>query len=424
MINRNALKNLLGFALLLICFTSNAQYKVKQVLVANGGAFGFNGNYITIGSYNPILKKYSLFDSVTGGSVTQIIIDSGFAYMATDSYLVKYELAGLKRVAIAKCQSLRYIAAYKGNIVAAIGYDLTTTHLKIFKKSDLSLIYSENKIPNIYCNGITIVGDSAYIALQGQYPGYNDTGRIAVEDLAHQKFKRIITLDTSTRGISDMFSNSTTIIGVTEYPYTRISEMNILTGAKKILSLGASSISTPFAFYDDTLYSEIENDIQGFNASNFSINKYFNLNAGYAAAALDTLNKLFYCTGASYSKPTKTWIYNYKGTPVDSFDIGIAPEGIAIDYELKSGINEAENIGQNINIYPNPTNDKLNISGITADHAEIRIMDITGRVLYSQYTNLNATGSLSIPVPGLVSGIYFITVQSNEGTVSRQFVKN
>ncbi len=431
MTNRNSLKTLLGIIFLFCCFAGSAQYKVKQVFVANGGPFGFLGNYITIGSYNPVSKKYTLFDSTTGGSVTQVMVDSGYAYMATDSYLVKYDVSTLKRVGIAKCRNLRYIAVYKDKIVATVGYDLTTTHLKIFKKNDLSLVYSENKIPNIYCNGITVIGDSAYIALQGQYPDYNDTGRIAVEDLVNQKFKRVITLDTATKGIGDIFANGNSLVGVSEYPYSTITTINLSTGAKNLTVLGGkglSSIGLPFALYNDTLYAQYQNDvisgIGGYNLSDKSVNFYVRPNPYYAAAALDTINKLFYYTGGSFSKPTKTWIYNYKNRVIDSFDIGIAPEGIAIDYELNSGINENSFANQKLNLYPNPAMEILNISGIDAKTAEIKLIDVTGRVLFTKITNLKALSTTNIPVSELPKGVYFISIQSVEGVISREFIKN
>ena len=422
MTNRNIFKTLLSIVLMVSCFTAHAQYKVKQVLVANGGAFAFTGNYITIGSYDPTSKKYTLFDSITGGSVTQILIDSGFAYMATDSYLVKYNLSSLKRVDTIKCRDLRYLTVYKDKIVATVGYDLTTTHLKIFKKSNLSLVYSENKMPNIYANGITIVGDSAYIALQGQYPDYSDTGRIAVEDLANQKFKRVIKLDTAARGIGDMFAIGNTIVGVTEYPYSCISEVNLLTGAKKISVF--NSISTPFALYNDTLYADFNNEIDGYNLTANNTKLYIPVSQGYAAAALDTVNKLFYYTGSSFSKPTWTWIYNYNNKAVDSFKVGIAPEGIAIDYYNTLGINEQNFSNNSFMIYPNPANNSLNISGIDAKNAEIKIIDLTGRVLSTNTANLSVAGITNIPVSQLPQGIYFINIQSNEGIVSKEFVKN
>ena len=409
--------------LCLITISANSQnYKVKQVLVANGGAYSFLGNYITIGSFDPSTKKYTLFDSVTGGSVTQVLIDSGYAYMATDSYLVKYNLANLKRIAITKCHELRYLAAYKDKIVATIGYDQTTTHLKIFKKSNLSLVYSENKAPDIYANGITVVGDSAYIALQGQYPGYNDTGRIAVEDLAHQKFKRVITLDTTTRGISDMFVNGNTIVGVTEYPYSNITEINPAAGTKKIIQV--SDIYLPFDLIDDSLYAGFNNGVGGYDLNSNSTKLSIKPDPFYAAAALDTVNRLFYYTGSSFTKPTKTWIYDYNNKAIDSFKVGISPEAVAIEYVDKSGINEPGINADNLVLYPNPAGTSLFLTGINAKNAGISIIDITGRILFNENENMVEGQMTQIPVSGLGNGMYFITIQSSDGTISKRFVKN
>lgn len=432
MTNKNIYRTLLSIALIASCFTANAQYKVKQVLVANGGSFGSPGNMITIGSFSPVTGKYTLFDSVPGNDVTQVLVDSVFAYMATDSYLVKYDLNSLVRVKITPCKNLRYIAVYKDEIIASIGDTISPVQLKIFKKLDLSLIYTETKMSNIYCNGITVSGDSAYVALQGGYPNYNDTGRIAVEDLANQKFKRVITLDTTEKGIGDMFANGSSIVGVSEYPYSSISEINLITGAKTFILFNKGSLTSiglPFALINDSLYAEYQNDIiNGIGA--------FDLNAqvanfvvkptpNYAAAALDTVNKLFYYTGGSFTKPTKTWIYNYNNKAIDSFNVGIAPEGIAIDYyKHTSGINEQNLMQANLMVYPNPSNTSLNISGIDAKNAEIKIIDITGRVLSTSTADLNDKGITNIPVSQLPQGIYFINIQSNEGFVSKEFVKN
>ena len=416
-------KTLFFLSMLCYTFTSTAQTHVEQVLVSNGGAFAFTGNYITFGSYKLSTHKYTLFDSVTGGSVNQILIDSGYAYMATDSYLVKYNLGSLKRAGIMKCRNLRYLAVYKDKIVATVGYDQTTTHLKIFKKSDLSLVYSENKIPNIYANGITIAGDSAYIALQGDYSlNYNDTGRIAVEDLANQKFKRVIKLDTVTRGIGDMFTSGNIIVGVTEYPYSYITQINLKTGVRKETYF--NSIYAPFALYDDTLYADFTNEIDGYNIAANNTKLYIPVKQDYAAAALDTINRLFYYTGSSYSKPTKTWVYNYKNKAVDSFDVGIAPEGIAIDYEANSGVEPLSFSNDDLILYPNPSKTILNISGIDAKNAEIKIVDLTGRIVSTQNASLSANRTISIPVSQLPGGIYFVTIQSSEGLVSKKFIKN
>jgi hypothetical protein len=306
--------------------------------------------------------------------------------------------------------------------VATIGYDQTTTHLKIFKKSDLSLIYSETKMPNIYANGITVAGDSAYIALQGQYPSFTDSGNIAVEDLVHQKFKRIIRLDTLTRGLSDMFSHGNMLVAVSEYPKTCIAEINLSTGVKKFVTM--STIYTPFDLIQDTLYAGYDNGIGGYNIGSNNILYDIKPNPYYAAAAVDTIDKRIYYTGGSYTSPTKTWIYDFNNHVIDSFDVGISPEGIAIQYVSKSGIAPAKINAENLRLFPNPANSVLNITGINADRATISIIDITGRVLFTESKTLQSSAYSGIPVSDLNQGVYFINIQTNDGIISRKFVKN
>ena len=76
----------------------------------------------------------------------------------------------------------------------------------------------------------------------------------------------------------------------------------------------------------------------------------------------------------------------------------------------------------NITIYPNPTTDKLTIelpSGISPH--QIEITDALGRKIYTEKTNLK---SVIINLKSFHSGIYFIKVKMEDGSVTvRKFVK-
>jgi hypothetical protein len=419
--NLHKIKRIFLLAFLLPVLSANAQYKVKQMLIANGGIFFGPGNKITIGSYNPVTKNYTLFDSVTGNSVTQIVISGTTAFMATDSFLVSYDLDNLKRINIAKVNGLRHIALYKDMIAAAIGNDGTNTHFKLLKQSDLSVVFSENKIP-AFSEGITIAGDSAFIALQGDYPNYNDTGKIAVEDLVNHKLQRIITLDTAARGIGALFSNGSYVIGITEYPYARLSKVNINTGAVSILS---SSIFSPFELNGDSLYGDINGSIGKYDLSTKNVTQYLKPKTGYyAAAELDTINKLFYYTGAVYTKPTHAYIAEYSGMILDSFPIGISPEGIAIDYRKKSGIEESTVNYADIQLFPNPAKTTVSLYGYTGNNADITIQDMEGRIQISKRSNGSNGNVISIPVDQLPSGFYIINIKTEAGIITKKFVKN
>jgi YD repeat-containing protein len=74
-----------------------------------------------------------------------------------------------------------------------------------------------------------------------------------------------------------------------------------------------------------------------------------------------------------------------------------------------------------INIYPNPVNSDLFVE-LTPEvtNAEIRILDLSGKVVY----NSKFTGSrTSVPVGKLPKGEYLISVKEGNESISRKFIK-
>jgi hypothetical protein len=79
----------------------------------------------------------------------------------------------------------------------------------------------------------------------------------------------------------------------------------------------------------------------------------------------------------------------------------------------------------NIRIYPNPTTDifVLEIIGLEADHAKIRINDLTGRLVY--FENLKDIGagfSKQISMHGLKRGVYFIGLESQYLRINKKLI--
>ena len=81
-----------------------------------------------------------------------------------------------------------------------------------------------------------------------------------------------------------------------------------------------------------------------------------------------------------------------------------------------------ENLMTNCSIYPNPANDKLYVETLTQTQIlTVEIYDIYGR---RQQSTVNGQQSLSIDVSGLNAGIYIIKINSKEGNIVKQFIKN
>ncbi len=88
------------------------------------------------------------------------------------------------------------------------------------------------------------------------------------------------------------------------------------------------------------------------------------------------------------------------------------------------GINSIEN-NANINIYPNPANQILNLKteGLKNEGlATLSIMDITGREMLNCKLPIK-NGQFSVNISSLTTGMYFISVNTNESQLTQKFSK-
>ncbi len=88
------------------------------------------------------------------------------------------------------------------------------------------------------------------------------------------------------------------------------------------------------------------------------------------------------------------------------------------------GINSIEN-NANINIYPNPANQILNLKteGLKNEGlATLSIMDITGREMLNCKLPIK-NGQFSVNISSLTTGMYFISVNTNESQLTQKFIK-
>lgn len=84
------------------------------------------------------------------------------------------------------------------------------------------------------------------------------------------------------------------------------------------------------------------------------------------------------------------------------------------------GISEISNSNE-FSVYPNPASDKLNVS-FKADNVDytINITDLSGRVILSNsYTKLSDSQLIELPLTGISSGNYIVSVSSVNGTVNQ-----
>ncbi len=85
--------------------------------------------------------------------------------------------------------------------------------------------------------------------------------------------------------------------------------------------------------------------------------------------------------------------------------------------------NASEVFQQEIKVFPNPAGNVINILGlVNSNKAAIVITDMSGNTVQQHRWEIR-NNALSIPIPTLRTGIYFVSVLSEEQQVRKKFYK-
>ena len=87
------------------------------------------------------------------------------------------------------------------------------------------------------------------------------------------------------------------------------------------------------------------------------------------------------------------------------------------------GISNVENINNNIQIYPNPAQNFININlhSTNTQNIKINIFDYTGKIVLSTYSQ---NSNPQIDISALKTGMYFITIKSDKNIYKSKFIKH
>lgn len=89
-----------------------------------------------------------------------------------------------------------------------------------------------------------------------------------------------------------------------------------------------------------------------------------------------------------------------------------------------NGVLGVENhILESLNIYPNPVNDKLNITWDRSDNVAIRMYNVRGQLIYYN-KEASLISPLEINTSQLSSGVYFLKVSSSDGNYTKKIIVN
>ncbi len=134
---------------------------------------------------------------------------------------------------------------------------------------------------------------------------------------------------------------------------------------------------------------------------------------------------------ATYSNPTwRSTAYGFNCTPTMKFANKRGPAAIVSSKSNISnnsnnsvqGINQFSGDKYQVSIYPNPTTGIINIesSSPKGSNMQINVYDMLGNNVYAS-TLQGGVGAVALP-SGLGQGVYFISIQTNEGIVNKKIV--
>lgn len=132
-----------------------------------------------------------------------------------------------------------------------------------------------------------------------------------------------------------------------------------------------------------------------------------------AAFTLKTFNFVTPSTGVYYFSFRNTTPLNAAGTHALLVD----------NFTVSESLSTADFASSKFTVYPNPASNVVTVTNdANIQIKKIKMVDLNGRTVKA--LNLNGVTSSQITISDLNSGVYFMSIETTEGTVTRKIVKN
>ncbi len=411
----------------------SGQEITKQLIVASGGSFSNPDDYVSMSAFDPLNQTSNEFNTIFTQSVQDIIVEDNFAYVAAQDSIIKYDIETFTRLSAIAESNLNRLFIFDDKLVVSrqtgtTGPPADGYYVKIFNTSDLSLIANIAGISSDAASSI-LVNDSLYVAISGTWEA--SEGKFAIIDTENFELGREINFGAEAVGIYNLYSIGDTIYSVNKSPYMATS--GSITKFNTIdCSFSTSTHQLVFGkgigLNGNILYLGLNNGIGSYDLIISEIIdeeiipdpgslSYISICDG----AFDHVNNLIYITISDYFSFGEGKIYDLTGAETGSFEAGISPEAIALQFLDESGV---ENYSDNFDIciFPNPVFDVLNIK-FSENYIpdEIFITDVFGRQIYNSKTF--KSGNKNIDFSIYPSGLYFLNLSFGNKIITEKIIK-
>ncbi|MBI2966602.1 MAG: T9SS type A sorting domain-containing protein [Bacteroidetes bacterium] len=398
-----------------LSFKVNSQVELKQVIVLNEGPWG---GPVTVGSYNPQTKAYLNFDTISARFATDVIVDSGFIYVAADTLLVKYDANTLEKNAQQTVMGIRELTLWRNQILVTrgdIGY--LPSYFQSYDKNTLNLIYELGNLSGDAAE-VKTLDDTAYIAVND----FGTMGKLAIIDLQNQVLNREIDLGPDGFNPEAVRIEGNRVITVNSMAYTNssVTDLDPANASFQTTVLNTSANCGASATAIGNVYFQVygEKNIGIFNIYNKTVMDTLYINRNVYGLAVDPVNGLFYAGITDYFSYGKVLIYDFYGDVQDSFDVNINPGTFAFDVRENVGLNDFMAGRSNVSIHPNPVTRgrNLRITNLYEyTNLKFALLDVFGKVVKRIEIDGN---NAELPLDGLAPGLFFYRVIKEDGIFS------
>lgn len=94
------------------------------------------------------------------------------------------------------------------------------------------------------------------------------------------------------------------------------------------------------------------------------------------------------------------------------------------DSAATSGITDLNALEQSLSLYPNPTKDKIELSFSVSSKVNIRVMSLTGQLVFSENIDrVNGSYHKSIDLSSVAKGVYTIQIVTDKESITRKVIR-
>lgn len=416
--------------LLSLCGLQLQAQSFSDVIIANGNIFS-SSNMATFAVYTPgPSPAYAVFDSVAASSVQDVLApldgsSAGKFYIAADSFLLKYDHASLQREASVLVPGIRKIAVWDTIVLVTRGFGASGDWVQGYGETNLDLLFSISGISGD-CEGIAVKDSRAYVGVPGSFGTPN--GKLAIIDLGAETLVKEVDLDTLGNGISRVYASSvsdaiyclspngfgSTLSHVNKYMVSQDSVVNI-----PILG-GASSRGSQHGHTPEGFYGNFAGALGYFSFDADSITRPSIVSA--TGTGITGITNPFTQTEDLFFTQTDFFSYGRlfhytDGVFVDSLDVGISPEAIALIEEVAVG---RENRSYpSLTLWPSISSTVINFT-LPAQQGGIRLMNVSGQTVYQSKISGNQG---RVDISSLPSGVYIAEFTEGEKRYTQKFIR-